>query len=135
MGWIGLRRADDHCAACGVGQAPLDGALGVGRDSYSAGLRRAVSHLGAQLPFAQAAVALAEVAAWVDGVPPADGPAPKYRTATGEPRRAPASYASSFAVAEDFGRRLALEAHRRGLEDAAEVVGGRMSRKGTLTQP
>ncbi|HET7036525.1 MAG TPA: ISKra4 family transposase [Thermomicrobiaceae bacterium] len=44
---------------------------------------------------------------------------PVGRTPGGE-RRAAASYAASFEPAEAFGRRLALEAHRRGLERAAE---------------
>lgn len=34
----------------------------------------------------------------------------------------PASDVAAFAPAEAFGRRLAVEAHRRGLEDAAEVI-------------
>lgn len=89
--------------------------------------------------------------AWRDGVPPVGGPAParlyvamdgvrivevggegkeakvgvirpESHTPTGELRPAPASYVASFAPAEGFGQRLALEAHRRGLERAAEVV-------------
>jgi hypothetical protein len=46
---------------------------------------------------------------------------PVARTRTGE-RRAAASYAASFEAAEPFGRRLALEAHRRGLEGAAKIA-------------
>jgi hypothetical protein len=96
--------------------------------------------------------ALAEQAerAWAAGLPPAAGPArdllyvamdgvlvldtrgvgmeakvgvvvPVRRDAGGERRLAP-SYAAGFAPAEPFGRRLALEAHRRGLERAALVV-------------
>jgi hypothetical protein len=94
---------------------------------------------------------VAEVAsAWRDGLPPAAGPAPDRlyvavdgvrilgadgegkeakvgvvvpvrRTPTGEARAA-ASYAASFESADAFGRRLALEAHRRGLEGAGAVA-------------
>jgi len=181
LGWIELRRAYCWCRQCGQGQLPLDAALGVGRDSHSPGVRRAVGRLGALVPFAQAAATLAEVAAvevapttvravseavgarreeevsaattaaWRDGLPPADGPAParlylamdgvrildtrgdgkeakvgvvvaEHRAPTGELTRAPSGYAAGFVSAADFGRRVALEAHRRGLEDAAEVV-------------
>jgi hypothetical protein len=96
-------------------------------------------------------VEAAVAAAWRDGLPPAGGPAParlyvamdgvfvratrgegkeakvvvvapEHRGADGEARRAAAAYAASFAPADHFGRRLALEAHRRGAEAAAEVV-------------
>ena len=181
VGWIRVRRAYYWCAACGRGWCPLDGVLGVGRDSHSPGVRRALGRLGALLPFAQAADTLAEVAgvqtsastlrgvteavgarreaeleraaaaAWRSGLPPADAPAParlyvamdgvrilgeggegkeakvgvvrpEHRAPGGELCPAAASYAASFAPAEAFGQRLALEAHRRGLEAAAEVV-------------
>jgi hypothetical protein len=46
---------------------------------------------------------------------------PTWQTATGEVRAA-ASYAASFAPAELFGRRVALEAHRRGLERSATIA-------------
>jgi hypothetical protein len=90
-------------------------------------------------------------AAWRDGLPPAPAPAPdrlyvaldgtlvpavggqykeakvgvvrpEYHAVGGDLAPAAASYVASFAPAADFGRRLALEAHRRGLEGAAEVV-------------
>jgi hypothetical protein len=93
----------------------------------------------------------AEVAAaWGAGIPPAAAPAPErlyvaldgvrilgaggegrevkvgvvvpVRRAAGGERRAAASYAAALEPAEAFGRRLALEAHRRGLEGAAEVA-------------
>ena len=48
--------------------------------------------------------------------------APEHRGPDGQLRRAAASYAAAFAPAAAFGPRLALEAHRRGLEGAAEVV-------------
>jgi hypothetical protein len=96
-------------------------------------------------------VTAAVAAAWRDGLPPTTEPAParlyvamdgvrvlgtngegkeakvgvvvpERRTGGGELRRAAASYAAGFAPAEAFGARLALEAHRRGLEVAAEVV-------------
>ena len=181
VGWIRVRRAYYWCADCGRGWCPLDAALGLGRASHSAGVRRAIGRLGALLPFAQAAATLAEVAgvqtsastvravteaigtrreeevedavkrAWQDGVPPVAGPVParlyvamdgvrilevggegkeakvgvvrpEYRTPAGDLDPAPASYVASFAPAAEFGPRLALEAHRRGLERAAEVV-------------
>jgi hypothetical protein len=181
VGWVRLRRAYYRCPTCGRGGCPLDGALGLGRDSHSPGVRRAIGRLGARLPFAQAVDELVDLAgvrvsastvravaeavgtrrereleaavaaAWRDGLPQTDGPAParlyvamdgvlvrttggeakeakvgvvapEHRAPTGGLTRAASSYAASFAPAEDFGRRLALEAHRRGLEAAAEVV-------------
>ena len=181
VGWITLRRAYYHCAACGRGQAPLAGRLGLARDSHSPGVRRRLGRFGARLPFAQAAEELAEaagvrtspstvrvvteaigarreaeleaaaLAAWRDGLPPSeakapdrlyvalDGPLvpaiggqhreakvgvvrPEHRGADGALAPAAASSAASFAPAAGFGRRLALEAHRRGLDGAAEVV-------------
>jgi hypothetical protein len=181
VGWIRLRRAYDACPACRTGHAPLDAPLGVARDRHSPGVRRLMARFGARLPFTQAVEDLAEAAgvqtsastvrtvteavggrreaqmeaavaaAWRDGLPPAEGPAParlylaldgtfvpavggQYEEAkvgvvrpaggdpAGGPAPGPASYVASFAPAADFGRRLALEAHRRGLEGAAEVV-------------
>lgn len=88
--------------------------------------------------------------AWRDGLPVVAGPAPdrlsiamdgvRIMSTSGEGREAKvgvvvperrgpdgqqrdaASYVASFATAAAFGPRLALEAHRRGLEAAAEVV-------------
>jgi len=181
VGWIEVRRAYYWCSTCGRGQCPLDASLGVGRDSHSPGLRRAIGRLGALLPFAQAADALAEVAgvqtaastvrgvteavgrrreaelaatvaaAWREGLPPVEAPAPtrlyvamdgvrilgtggegkeakvgvvrpEANAASGAVTAAAASYVASFAAADGFGRRLAVEAHRRGLETASEVV-------------
>jgi hypothetical protein len=47
---------------------------------------------------------------------------PEHRRAGGDLAPAAASYVAGFAPAEAFGPRLALEARRRGLERAAEVV-------------
>jgi hypothetical protein len=47
---------------------------------------------------------------------------PARRGAAGGEQRAAASYAAAFEPAEAFGRRLALEAHRRGAEGAGEVA-------------
>jgi hypothetical protein len=99
----------------------------------------------------EAAVVVAVARAWTDGAPPVPGSPPdrlyvamdgvrilgvdgagreakvgvvvpaQGMAATPE-RRGPASYAASFAPAEAFGRRLALEAHRRGLEGAGAVA-------------
>lgn len=98
----------------------------------------------------EAVVAAEIAAAWTQGLPPAVGTAaerlyvamdgvrilstdgggrevkvgvvmPVHRTAGGE-RREAASYAAGLEPAATFGRRLALEAHRRGLEDAAAVA-------------
>jgi hypothetical protein len=98
----------------------------------------------------EAVVAAEIAAAWTQGLPPARGPAaprvyvamdgvrilgtdgagrevkvgvvlPVRRTASGE-RREAASYAAGLEPAADFGRRLALEAHRRGVEDAEAVA-------------
>lgn len=89
--------------------------------------------------------------AWQDGLPPVPGPGPsrlyvamdgvrimstsgdgkeakvgvvvpERRGPDGQRRRADASYVASFATAAAFGPRLALEAHRRGIDGAAEVV-------------
>jgi hypothetical protein len=97
-----------------------------------------------------AAVAAQVARAWRDGLPPADGapPARLYvaldgvrilgadgegrevkvgvvvpaRRSGGGEERGPASYAAGLEPAAAFGRRLALEAHRRGLEGAGEVA-------------
>jgi hypothetical protein len=129
----------------GPAAATLGEAAGV-RLSVST-VRSVTEALGARRE-AQVAAAVAE--AWTTGVPPARDPAPDRlyvamdgvrilgadgagreakvgvvapvrQTPAGE-RRAPASYAASFEPAEAFGRRLALEAHRRGLEGAAELA-------------
>ena len=89
--------------------------------------------------------------AWRDGLPEVAGPTPerlyvamdgvRIMSTTGEGKeakvgvivperpapaghwtRGAASYVASFATAAAFGPRLAVEAHRRGLEGAAEVV-------------
>jgi len=180
VGWVRVRRAYYGCPACGQGRCPREAARGLGRASHRPGVRRAISRLGALLPFAQAAtradlagvqtsastaravtaavgtrrdqeLVAAVAAAWRDGLPPPEAPAPprldgamdggRIRTAPGEGQeaqvggvaperpapsgewtRAPSSSAASFAPAADFGRRLALEAHRRGLEAAAAGV-------------
>jgi len=57
-----VRRAYYACAACGAGHCPLDGALGLARDSHSPGVRRLACRFGARLPFAQAAASLTEAA-------------------------------------------------------------------------
>jgi hypothetical protein len=181
VGWITVRRAYYACAACGHGHCPLDGVLGLERDSHSPAVRRLAGRFGARLPFAQAAASLAEAAAvitlsassvrtiteaigaqreallaaeiavaWTHGVPPVAEPAPERlyvamdgvrilgadgagreikvgvvvpvrRTAGGE-RRDPASYAAGLEPAAAFGQRLALEAHRRGLEGARQIA-------------
>jgi Uncharacterised protein family (UPF0236) len=98
----------------------------------------------------EAVVAAEIAAAWTQGLPPAletaaerlyvamdgvrilgtDGGGrevkvgvvmPVRRSAGGE-RREAASYAAGLEPAATFGRRLALEAHRRGVEDAATVA-------------
>jgi hypothetical protein len=181
VGWVTVRRAYYACRSCGRGRAPLDGALGLARDSHGPGVRRLAARFGALLPFAQAAATLAEAAgvrlsasevrgvteaagarreqelaaeaerAWAAGLPPAPGAPPERlyvamdgvlvpstsgagkeakvgvvvparRTGAGAETRAAASYAASFEPAAAFGRRLALEAHRRGSEGAAEVA-------------
>lgn len=181
VGWIEVRRAYYHCAACGHGHVPLDQSLGLRRDSHSPVVRRLASQFGALLPFGQAAATLADAAciqlspstvrvvseavgarreaelrqlvadAWQDGLPVVAAPAPERlyvamdgvrimstsgegreakvgvvvperRGPDGQPHRDAASYVTSFATAATFGPRLALEAHRRGLEEAVEVV-------------
>ena len=99
------------------------------------------------------ALAVEIAAAWTQGVPPPAGPAPSRlyvamdgvrilttdgggrevkvgivvpaRCAADGARRERASYAAGLAPAAAFGQRLALEAHRRGLEgaDAVAVLG------------
>jgi hypothetical protein len=181
VGWVTMRRAYYVCAECGQGGCPLDGRLGLARDSHSPGVRRLASRCGARLPFAEAARTLAETsavihlspstlrtlteavgaqreqetaariaAAWAEGLPPAAGPAPDrlyvamdgvrilgtdgtgrevkvgvvvpVRGTGAAARRAPASYAAGLEPAGRFGQRLALEAHRRGLERAGLVA-------------
>jgi len=181
VGWVTIRRAYYTCVRCGQGHCPLDAMLGLARDSHSPGVRRLACRFGARLPFAAAAVELAEAtaaiqlsastvrsltetvgarreavvaaeiaAAWGHGLPPAAGTPPQRllvamdgvrilgtdgagrevkvgvvlpvrRTGAGQ-RREPASYAAGLESAAVFGRRLALEAHRRGAEGAAEIA-------------
>jgi hypothetical protein len=100
---------------------------------------------------AEQATVAAVAAAWRDGLAPAGAPAPArlyveadgvrilgadgdgkeakvgvivpvYRTPSGGEVRGAASYVASFEPAEAFGRRLAVEAHRRGLEGAGAVA-------------
>jgi hypothetical protein len=114
----------------------------------SAGTVRATTEAAGSRREAQVQAAVA--AAWERGLPPASGPAPERlyvaldgvrilgadgegrevkvgvvqparRDGRGE-RRAAASYAAGLEPAAAFGRRLALEAHGRGLEGAEEVV-------------
>lgn len=179
VGWITVRRAYYTCAACGRGHCPLDAALGVQRDSLSAGVRRLASRFGALLPFAEASASLAEAAtvqvsastvravteavgarreqalaaaitaAWARGLPPVpaaperlyvamdgvrilgtDGAGREVKVGVVVPVhgpvgwewRAAASYAAGLEPAVAFGCRLALEAHRRGLEGAGRVA-------------
>jgi hypothetical protein len=180
VGWITVRRAYYACAACGQGHCPLDGVLGLARDSLSPGVRRLACRFGALLPFAEAAASLAEAgrvrlsastvravteavgarrehtlaaeiaAAWRQGLPPATGTRPPrlyvamdgvrilgttgagrevkvgvvvpvHGTPAAE-RRLAASYVAGLEPAAAFGRRLALEAHRRGLDGAGRVA-------------
>jgi hypothetical protein len=106
VGWITIRRAYYACSRCGHGHCPLDGMLGLARDSLSPGVRRLAGRFGALLPFAQAADSLAASArvqvsastlrhvteavgarreqavaaeigvAWRQGLPPGCGPVP-----------------------------------------------------------
>ncbi len=181
VGWIQLRRAYYPCPACHQSQIPLDGLLGLARDSQSAGVRRLASQCGALLPFGQAARLLGDTAgialsastlrvvseavgdrreqdlrqqaavAWREGIPVVPGPAPERlyvamdgvrilttdgtgkeakvgvvvaeeRLADGGWVRGRARYVVSFQDAAAFGQRLALEAHRQGLEGAREVL-------------
>lgn len=62
VGWITVRRAYYACPTCGHGHCPLDGRLGLARDSLSPGVRRLGCRLGALLPFAEAAATLAVTA-------------------------------------------------------------------------
>lgn len=95
-------------------------------------------------------VAAEIAAAWQDGLPPVPGPAPArlyvamdgvrilstagggrevkvgvvvpVRQTAGGERRERASYAAGLEPAAAFGRRLALAAHRRGVEDAVLIA-------------
>jgi hypothetical protein len=181
VGWIRVRRAYYHCGACGQSHIPLDSHLGLERDGHSPHVRRLASHLGALLPFGQAAATLGDLAgiglsassvrgvtervgqqqeaaiqaavraAWTDGLPEMAGPGPERlylaldgvrilttdgagkeakvgvlaaesRQPDGTWRRDPSHYVVSFDTAAVFGQRLALAAHRAGLEQARELV-------------
>jgi hypothetical protein len=95
-------------------------------------------------------VAAAITAAWADGLPPRAGTPPErlyvamdgvrilstdgtgrevkvgvvqpVRGTGSDQRREPASYAAGLESAACFGRRLALEAHRRGVEGARQIA-------------
>jgi hypothetical protein len=180
VGWITIRRASYACPACGHGHCPLDGALGLTRDSLSPAVRRLACRCGALLPLAEAARTLAEtarvhmsastvrtvteavgarrerdlaaarVAAWETGLPVVTAAPPErlyvaldgvrilgtdgagrevkvgvvqpVRHTAGGERREAASYAAGLEDAAAFGRRLAVEAHRRGLEGAKRIA-------------
>jgi hypothetical protein len=145
----GVRRAASRLGALLPFAQAADTLAAVGGVQTSASTVRAVTEaVGARR---EAELTVAAARAWAEGLPPAAGapPArlyvamdgvrilgtggegkeakvgvvrPERRTAAGELAPAAASYVASFAPAEAFGRRLALEAHRRGLEAAAEVV-------------
>ena len=180
VGWISVRRAYYACPRCGHGHCPLDGALGLARDSLSPGVRRLACRFGALLPFAEAAQSLAAAArvqlsastvrsvteavgarreqalaaeiavAWRQGLPPVPGTPPQrlyvamdgvrilgtdgggrevkvgvvapIRPGASGEQRQPASYVAGLEPAAAFGPRLALEAHRRGLDGAGLVA-------------
>jgi hypothetical protein len=63
VGWITVRRAYYACPGCGHGHCPLDGVLGLERDSHSPGVRRLACRFGGRLPFAEAAASLTEATA------------------------------------------------------------------------
>jgi hypothetical protein len=118
------------------------------RVQVSAGTIRTVTEaIGAQR---EQDVAAEISTAWTHGLPPADGAPPErlyvaldgvrilgtdgtgrevkvgvvvpVRDQSGRERRAPASYAAGLEPALHFGRRLALEAQRRGLEGAGAIA-------------
>jgi len=62
VGPVQLHRAWYHCAPCGHGLAPRDGELGVRQASMSPGLARMTARSAAAVPFAKAAMLLAELA-------------------------------------------------------------------------
>ncbi len=128
-------------------QAAADLAEAAGLQTSASTVRAVTEAVGAR----RDAQLDAAAAAWRDGLPPARAAAParlyvaldgtlvptvggQYKEAkvgvvrpegrdrAGALAKAAASYVASFAPAADFGRRLAVEAHRRGLEGAAEVA-------------
>jgi hypothetical protein len=62
VGPVRLRRAWNHCAACGHALAPRDAELGTERSSLSPGLRKMIARAAATVPLARAAGPLADLA-------------------------------------------------------------------------
>jgi len=145
----GVRRlAGRFGARLPFAQAAADLAAATGVVRLSASTVRSITEaVGAQR---EAVLAAERAVAWQQGLPPAAGAAPErlYVAMDGvrilgtdgigrevkvgvvvpvhgtgqDERRAPASYAAGLEPAEPFGQRLALEAHRRGLERASLVA-------------
>ncbi len=61
LGWIAVPRSYVRCRRCGSAWCPVDGPLGLQRDSHSPGVRRMTSRVGALMPFAVAAETLRDV--------------------------------------------------------------------------
>jgi hypothetical protein len=145
----GVRRATGRLGALlPFAQAAATLAEVAGTQTSASTVRAVTEAVGARR---EAELAAAAAAAWRDGLAAAPGPAParlyvamdgvrilgtggegkeakvgvvrpEHRAAAGDLAPAAASYVACFAPAEAFGRRLAVEAHRRGLEGAGEVV-------------
>ena len=145
----GVRRATGHLGALlPFAQATATLAALAGIRVSASTVRTVTEAIGARR---EAELARTVATAWRDGLPPAAGPAParlyvamdgvrilgtggegkeakvgvvrpEHGGPGGELAPAAASYVAGFEPAEAFGRRLAMEAHRRGLEGAAEVV-------------
>ena len=145
----GVRRAASRLGALlPFAQAAATLAALAGVQTSASTVRGVTEAVGARR---EAELARAVASAWRDGLPPVEAPAParlyvamdgvrilgangegteaKVGVVRPEQRRpggalvpAATSYVAGFEPAAAFGRRLALEAHRRGLEAAAEVV-------------
>ncbi len=62
LGDVKFSRAYYRCKGCGRSLMPLDRKLGIGRDSLSGGVKRALSLMGSQVPFKRAALVLKDLA-------------------------------------------------------------------------
>lgn len=63
LGPLQLERAYYHCAVCGHGFCPRDGALGIHHGSLSPGVLRMVSAVGARVSFKESSILLDQLAA------------------------------------------------------------------------
>jgi hypothetical protein len=107
-GLVRISRAYYYCSRCKRGFFPLDKALALGRDSWSEGVKKGVTRLGAELPYASAA----ETYTALTGVPISAKSVELIRKKQGE--------ALGRALAQERAQAMAEEIAAPGPERAAK---------------